>query len=478
MLTSLDYIVIVLVVALMIVILKIFAPKLRNAEDYYIASRSIPFSLLVGTLVATWYGGQGMLNSVESAAVYGLASWGIWCVGAHISRVPLALWFAPKVSIRTEMTVPQMVKTAYGNNISLFMAFFILIAFLCIGEVVALRNVLAAVFGEGPAVWLVPLTLALVVGIAAFGGMMGVAVTDMLMFWCLCVAAAMAVPPIMTMAGGLDGLQAQLLTIMGAERTAMMFNPVYGAEMLGVVTMLVMSFSVYVDASLYQRFSAAQTPRAASRSYLTCFCIFIMLDLMLCVSGICMAAIAPGENIAQAYVKVVMEVLPGGLRALFFIGIVGAIISTLDSCWLVSGMTVSNDIVQRFKPLTDRQNIQIGRAVVVLTAVVAYLCAFSFTRSLDVTIFINTMRMSATFVVTFMGVFYKGRKTLSGAWMTIVTGSFVYFILTFMHPVTTQHGRLNGMLVALPVALIVFFVGNRFGDTLEEHEQKKRLYGR
>ena len=185
MLNVIDGLVILLIICFLILIVKKFASKIKNAESYYVASRSIPFSLLVGTLVASWYGGPGLLNTVETAAVSGLAAWGIWCVGAHVARIPLALWVAPAVSMRTEMTIPQMLKKVYGKKVSFFMAIYMLITLLSISEIVALKNVVAGLFGES-VTWVVPLILMGVVVLTIFGGMMGVAVTDMLLFFCMC----------------------------------------------------------------------------------------------------------------------------------------------------------------------------------------------------------------------------------------------------------------------------------------------------
>ena len=135
MLNVIDWLVILLIICFLVLIVKKFASKIKNAESYYVASRSIPFSLLVGTLVASWYGGPGLLNTVETAAMSGLAAWGIWCVGAHVARIPLALWVAPAVSMRTEMTIPQMLKKVYGKKVSFFMAIYMLITLLSISEI-------------------------------------------------------------------------------------------------------------------------------------------------------------------------------------------------------------------------------------------------------------------------------------------------------------------------------------------------------
>lgn len=461
MLNLIDWLVVALIVVFLFLIVKKFSAKVQDAENYYLASRSIPFSLLVGTLVATWYGGQGCLNSVEAGAISGMASWGIWCVGAHLSRVPLALWLAPDVSVRTEMTIPQMIKKSFGSRIAFFIACYMLFNMLEMGEVVAMRNLFTGLFGSIANV-LVVLVIVGIILLTVFGGMMGVAVTDMLLFWCMCTSVALAVPAMWKNVGSWQGLIDTLTSFYGAEQTSLMLNPIVGADTLGVVTLLVMSLGVYVEASLYQRFSAADTPRNASRSYLSAFCVFICLDFLLTLSGLLVLALEPDSaNIAQSYVALVCTHLPSGVRAIFFVGVLGAMISTIDSVWLVAGMTLANDIIGNFKKLTDKQSIRYGQIAIVGIAVLAYMGASFFTQSLAATRFINTMAMSVTFPVSLFGIFYKGRKSEFSGWATITVGTVIYFFLQFIHPM-----GFNGMLVALPAALLTFFITKNIGKDL------------
>ena len=168
--------------------------------------------------MASWYGGPGLLNTVETAAMSGLAAWGIWCVGAHVARIPLALWVAPAVSMRTEMTIPQMLKKVYGKKVSFFMAIYMLITLLSISEIVALKNVVAGLFGES-VTWVVPLILMGVVVLTIFGGMMGVAVTDMLLFFCMCVSIVAATSALWGNVGCWEGLIQKLTAVYGPDTT-------------------------------------------------------------------------------------------------------------------------------------------------------------------------------------------------------------------------------------------------------------------
>ena len=126
-------------------------------------------------------------------------------------------------------------------------------------------------------------------------------------------------------------------------------------------------------------------------------------------------------------------------------------------------MTVANDFVGTFKKITDRQSIFIGRITVVFLGIIGYLCAFFFTQSLDVTKTIVSMNMSVTFVVSLMGIFYRGKKTEFGAWCTMIVSAGTYCFLNYIHPV-----GFNGMLVALPLAFITFFLAKNIGKEYVE----------
>lgn len=462
MLNVIDWLVILLIICFLVLIVKKFASKIKNAESYYVASRSIPFSLLVGTLVASWYGGPGLLNTVETAAMSGLAAWGIWCVGAHVARIPLALWVAPAVSMRTEMTIPQMLKKVYGKKVSFFMAIYMLITLLSISEIVALKNVVAGLFGES-VTWVVPLILMGVVVLTIFGGMMGVAVTDMLLFFCMCVSIAAATSALWGNVGCWEGLIQKLTAVYGPDTTQDMLNPFHGANTLEVVTLMFVSLKVYVHANLYQRFSAADSPRSAARSYLACFCIFIMMDFLLTIAGLVVGTERPGTNIAQSYIAMVCQVLPSGIRGMFAVGLLGAIISTLDSVWLACAMMIANDIIGELIPLSDQKNILCGRISIAAFALIGYMGAFYFTRSVDVTKFFGTMTMSVQFVMAIMGLFYRGRKTDVAAWAAMISGGLTFFVIKFCYPVVTSIGNIDGAFFAVPVSLIAFLIGSRFG---------------
>ena len=65
-----------------------FAKSSQDMDDYYRAGRALPWSLVVGTLMASFYGGNGVIGTVGYSTTMGLAGFFIWSIGCHASRFP------------------------------------------------------------------------------------------------------------------------------------------------------------------------------------------------------------------------------------------------------------------------------------------------------------------------------------------------------------------------------------------------------
>ena len=64
MLTWIDNVVIVMAVAGVLWVGYHFSKSVTDMESYYLANRSLPWSLVIGTLMASWYGGGGVIGTV------------------------------------------------------------------------------------------------------------------------------------------------------------------------------------------------------------------------------------------------------------------------------------------------------------------------------------------------------------------------------------------------------------------------------
>ena len=147
MLTGIDNVVILVTLIAVMSIGYYFSKSITDMESYYLANRSLPWSLVVGTLVASWYGGVGVIGTIGYASVFGLATWFIWSIGAHGVRFPLALWVGPRIHIRSDVTVPDVIDHAYGKLAAVIASIFLFIYSSQLGEITATGFIGEAAWG-------------------------------------------------------------------------------------------------------------------------------------------------------------------------------------------------------------------------------------------------------------------------------------------------------------------------------------------
>lgn len=456
MLGLVDNVIILLFVLLVLGIGYYFSKTAKDMESYYLANRSLPWSLVVGTLAASWYGGIGVVGTVGYAAVYGISTWAIWSIGAHLVRMPLALWVGPRIQIRTDITVPDLLESLYGRKVALIGA--IMMFFVCaqIGEITAVGYIGQAAWGVSN-VTAGTVMVVLVVILTVLGGLMGVAVTDMIMFFCMIFSVTMVFPGLFSEIGGWAGLREML------GENAKLMHPTGGMGFWKAVMLVVFCFSPYADPTFYQRFSAANSPKVGRRALMTCFCIWIAFDIVICTTGVIVKALHPEVQPEVGYVQLVLSHMPVGLRAFFIVGLVGAIISTLDSYYLVGGTTLANDIYARARgidSLPQKTIVTYTRVAVVLLGIIGLSVAFRFELVYDAFLFVGSIWMSAAFVPIVGGLVSKGRKTEMGGLLSMIIGGGVFGLLKLFPEITA----IEPLLLSLPASYIAWMIGNRIGE--------------
>ncbi len=462
LLSTVDNLIIVLFAIGLVLVGMYFSKAVKDMESFYLGNRSLPWSLTVGALVATWYGGVGTIGTVEYAALYGLSIWVIWCVTAHAGRMPLALWVGPRIHVTTNLTVPDLLHSIYGRGVALVGGVFMLIYCTQFSQINAM--------GQCSIAWgITPFTagallIVLVIIIAVCGGLMGVAVTDMVLFWCMCFGLTMVLPSQWADVGGWEGLSKML------EGSPELMDPVGGLTPMKALMLCVLAFGVYADPTFYQRFSAADSPKSGRRAMLSCFILWLCFDIVLTVTGLIVRAkygdLPPGEG----YIKMVLTTLPTGIRALFIIGLCGSIISALDGYYLSGGATLANDLIGRIRPdLSQKHLVLITRIGIVLLSLIGLSVAFRFPTAQDAFIFVASVWMAAGFVPIVGGLLYRGQKTPAGGYLSIVVGAgvFAYFKI---FPV--ESFELEPLIAALPLSFIAWIVGNQLGRSVEVNTER------
>jgi SSS family solute:Na+ symporter len=438
-----------------------FSKSITDMESYYLANRSLPWSLVVGTLMASWYGGVGVVGTVGYASVFGLASWFIWSIGAHAVRFPLALWVGPKIHVRSDITVPDVMQSVYGKASAIVASIFLFIYCAQVGEITATGFIGEAAWGANK-VLLGAVVVVFTIILTCLGGLMGVAVTDMIFFFFMVTSVSLVFPQIFDSVGGLAGIR---------EATAAnpsFMHPVAGMPVSKALMLIILCINVYADPTFYQRFSASNSARTGRRAMLTCFCIWMAFDAVTELSGIIVGVKYPDLQPETAYITMILENLPQGIRALFILGLFGAIISTLDSYYLVGGAALAKDIYQRLFPnanMSDKRIINLSRVGSCILGLMGLGMAFRFTLVYDALAFFSSLWMSTGFVAVIMALMYNGKKTPMSGLASMIVGCVVFAWFKW-YPITISEsfGTLEPLLVALPASFIAWLIGNRIGE--------------
>lgn len=359
MLTLIDNITIVLCVVGIFAISVFMSKKNTDMEAYYHANKALPWSLAVGTIAASWYGGNGTIGTVGYVTTMGLSAFFIWSIGAHLVRFPLALWVAPRISVKVNSTMTELLDRFYGRIASFIGAIVLLATCLSISEIGACGYVGVAAWNMNKFL-AAAIVIAISIGLSCVGGLLGVAITDMIFFFLMIVSVAFVFPSAFYGVGGFAALDEIFSTV-----DPSMMTPFGGIPLGRAIVLILICINVYKDPAFYQRFTASNGPKTGKRAMLTCFSIWLSMDVCLMFTAIVIRAMDPALTVQPevAYMQLVLSGLPPVGRGLFVFAMLGAIISTMDTYYLVGGEIVSNDIigVLRKKPLTDKQSIFISR---------------------------------------------------------------------------------------------------------------------
>lgn len=460
MLGTIDYVTILIYAVVVIIIGLYFYKKIAGVEDFYLAGRKLPLSLAVGTLMATWYGSSGTVATAEYAFVFGVSCWVVWCIPAHLSRIPMAIWVGPRVRLTDGITVPDMLEKLYDKRVALIAAVFLLFYCTSVQEVTALK-----VIGESAFNFLDPMLFACIcVAIIAIytmlGGLLSAAATDMLQMVFMVVGLTIALPFAWVDTGGWANIVNGLTTLNEVH----ILEPLGGMPVTKMFTLVILGLCAYSDPAFYQRFSASDTTSTARRCLLICLSLWITFDAVLSIMGIIAKVQYPDMTPGVAYLKLSLTYLPPVMKGLFVAGILGAIMSTLDSLYLIAGATLARDLYARAtnQKITDRQMVNLMRVGIVVISVIGVLLASQFALVADAWIFISGLWGAAGVVPIVGGLFWPYKRTVAGGMASMLVGGGTVAIWTLLG---SPYG-IDGVLIGLPLSFIAFLIGNQFGRNL------------
>ena len=411
----------------------IFTKKVKTSGDFFVAGRTLGPVVLMATVCASIIGGSALIGRGGYAYNGGMVAIAIalpYMVGMFIFS-----FFTGHISdigMKHNITsIPELMEFRFGRTAKLLAG--AMIAYSMAATVGAQISATATVFSVIGGNFGITYVLGAVIATAIFiiytasAGLFGVVYTDLVQFFILILFVYILLPILsVNEVGGLSALIAQT----PPEKFRLNLD---SSTITLIFTNLVMTIA---GAEFWQRAFAAKDRKSALKGQfggtLVYACtIAITLFLGLSAAILFPNLIADYGTADYAIPVMVASILPAGLTGLTFAGLLSVMMSSADTCILVSTQALINDIYKTVKPeTTDQQELKLSRIATVVISIFALIVALFFTSAYDALMFAWTFYAAAMGLPCLAALYWK-KATAPGIVSSMLTGVVVSVVWKF-----------------------------------------------
>ena len=321
-----------------------------DEESFLLSGRKMTLAAFVATLVSTWYG--GILGVGEFSYQNGLSTWLILGFPFYVFSALFAWLLAGRIRMNKALSLPEAVGNFYGDTAGRFSAIPIFILVSPAPYILMLGLIFQYLTGgAGHFLWYASAVALFSVAYVSFGGFSAVVHTDMLQIALMFSGFIFLI----AFAGIEFGGFGKLLNIVPENYS----NITGGQDWQYILVWFFIALWTFVDPSFHQRAAAAKSPKTAKRGILISILLWSVFDFLTIFSGLYGWAIL-GPDLAEpimVYPYLANEILPIGLKGLFFVALLATIMSTLDSYLFLSGQTLGRDLLVKIFPRTENNTL-------------------------------------------------------------------------------------------------------------------------
>jgi SSS family solute:Na+ symporter len=429
--------------------------RARGADDFFVAGRRGSALLITGSLLATIVGGSATVGMAGLGFTQGLTgAW--WLLVGSVGLVFLGLFLAGKVRKFGLYTLPELVAKQYDKRIALAASILIVVSWMGViaGQIVASGTILSVLGMGSPVMWMVVFS-AIFVTYTLLGGQYAVIRTDALQIGIIFAGIFGGLALLLTRLGGWSGLQASL----SPEQFSFPLSSQFGGYDL-VKLLLLVGLTYVVGPDMYSRLFCAKDAKTARASVFWAALLIIPFAFGITLIGMGAAALFPSISAEQAFPTVISEVLPPLLGYLVLAALLGAVMSSADTCLLTASTILTVDIVGHFKPsLKQSQIVSLSRWGIVALGLGSLLLALALKGVINALLFAYTVYTAGLILPVIAG-FYKKRLKVTpwGALAAIIGGGGVALISKLFD---INYLDLGGLLVGGLLLFMGSFIDNR-----------------
>jgi solute:Na+ symporter, SSS family len=366
----------------------------KNAQDYFLASRALPWWAIGTSLIAANISAEQIIGMSGSGYVIGLgiASYE-WM--AAITLIIVGKYFLPIFLKNGIYTMPEFLERRYSSSVRTVMAIFWLGVYIFVNLTAILWLGATAVHTvAGINVQVALIALGVFAGAyALYGGLKAVALTDIVQVSLLVLGGLIISYIALNKISGNTGVIAGFheLTVRFPDKFKMILspsNPNY-KDLPGLSVLLggmwVMNISYWgFNQYIIQRALAAKNTREAQKGIVLAAFLKLLMPVIIVLPGIAAAALAPDLPRADEAYPHLMAMLPTGILGLVFAALIAAIVASMGSKINSIATIFTMDVYRPLRPhASERHLVLVGRLTAAVSLIVAIIMAKPLLGSFD-----------------------------------------------------------------------------------------------
>jgi SSS family solute:Na+ symporter len=410
----------------------------KNAQDYFLASRALPWWAIGTSLIAANISAEQIIGMSGSGYVIGLAIASYEWMAA-LTLIIVGKYFLPIFLKNGIYTMPEFLEKRYNPAVRTTMAVFWLglYIFVNLTSILWLGATAVTTVTGMDVQWAIIAIGAFAGAYALYGGLKAVALTDIVQVTLLVAGGLIISYLALEEIGGDGGVLAGFsrLTTEFPEKFDMILSPdnPHYKDLPGLAVLLggmwVMNVSYWgFNQYIIQRALGAKDLREAQKGIVLASFLKLLMPVIIVLPGIAALVLSPGLDRPDAAYPSLMAKLPSGILGLVFAALVAAVIASLGSKINSIATIFTMDLYRAARPdAAQKQLVWIGRCAAAAALIVAVIVTKPLLVSFDQG-FQYIQEYTGFFtpgicVIFLLGMFWE-RTTSAGALVAAI-GSFV-----------------------------------------------------
>jgi len=447
----------------------VFSKKMRNLEDFFLASRRLPSSLIFLTLGASWLGATSTLVSIDEAYRIGVSSFWIMGMPALLTVLVFYFFLAKPIRLLPIVSLPDLVEMRYGRAVRHLASVLIIwyMILLTSSQMVAIGKFLKAFLGTSY-FYALFLGTAVVLIYSIFGGFFSVVVTDGLQFFLLITGL------IGLLGFLLKAAQGTSLSLLAAQIGKEQYFSMFTDFKRNILILVSFTLAWIISPIVWQRIQAAQTVKKAKNGLLAVGGSFLFVYWGIVLIGILALPLFPsGVQEGPLLSTLILSKTGNILGMLLFIAIIAAIMSTMDTAINTGALSLTRDVFQQFIPSHKANIITLSRLSTAIIGLLAFLIATKLQTILETIGLASEIMTEGLFIPGMAMLFMKKKRPTAGMLSLVLGGG--YSFLGFLSEIEVLSIGWPDWPYSVPYGLGICFVGFAAGWVFDSFRNRKTL---